>query len=146
MSTTNGYGVVNVSHVAMFTNFGGTCVSDHLTLEPSAGYGGLNHHDGDGYGGPDIGHLVKLNMEARLAERRGQLPEVIDGLPKYLKAKYPLPISVVSSDGVTDVSRILVISTINGGCENISSGSAAGCSSLDHHDGNGDPDCLSQES
>ena len=61
----------------MFSNFYGICVSDNLWLGPSAGNGGLNHHDVDGNGGPDIGHLVKLNMEARLAGRRGQLPEVM---------------------------------------------------------------------
>ena len=55
MSTLSGYGVVDVNHVAMFSNFGGTCVSDNLRLGPSAGYGGLNHHDVDGNGGPDIG-------------------------------------------------------------------------------------------
>ena len=54
MSTLSGYGVADVSHVAMFSNFGGTCVSDNLRLG-SAGYGGLNHHDVDGNGGPDIG-------------------------------------------------------------------------------------------
>ena len=37
----------------------------------------LNHHDDDGNGGPDIGHLVKLNMKAKLAGRREQLPEVV---------------------------------------------------------------------
>ena len=51
-------------------------VSVIIRLGPSIGYGGLNHHDVDGNGGPDIGHLVKLNMEARLAGSRGQLPEV----------------------------------------------------------------------
>ena len=55
MSTNSGYCVVAVSHVAMFSNFGGTCVSDNLRLGPSAGYVGLNHHDVDGNGGPDIG-------------------------------------------------------------------------------------------
>ena len=38
----------------MFSNFSGICVSDNLRLGPSAGYGGLNHHDVDGNGGPDI--------------------------------------------------------------------------------------------
>ena len=76
MSTTSGHGVVHVIHVAMFSNFGGTCVIDNLRLGPSAGYGSLNHHDVDGNGGSDIGHVVKL-MEARLAGRRGQLPEVM---------------------------------------------------------------------
>ena len=43
MSTTSGYGVVSVSHVAMFSNFGGTCGSNNLRLRPSAGLnGGLN--------------------------------------------------------------------------------------------------------
>ena len=28
MSTLSGYGVADASHVAMFSNFGGTCVSD----------------------------------------------------------------------------------------------------------------------
>ena len=55
MPTSSGYGIVDVSHVAMFSNFGGTCVIDHLRLVPSAGYGGLNHHDVDDNGGPDIG-------------------------------------------------------------------------------------------
>ena len=55
MSTLSGYGVADVSHVSMFSNLGGTCVSDNLRLGPSAGYGGLNHHDVDGNGGPDIG-------------------------------------------------------------------------------------------
>ena len=77
MSTTSGYAVVDESHVAMFNNFGGTCVGNNLGLGPSAGYGGLNHHDVDGNDGPDIGHLVKLNMEARLAGRRGQFPEAM---------------------------------------------------------------------
>ena len=30
-------------------------VSDNLRLGPSAGYEGLNHHDVDGNGGPDVG-------------------------------------------------------------------------------------------
>ena len=55
MSTFSGYGVADASHVVMFSNFGGTCVSDNLRLRPSAGYEGLNHHDVDGNGGPDIG-------------------------------------------------------------------------------------------
>ena len=38
----------------MFSNFGGTCASDNLRLGLSAGYGGLNHHDVNGNGGPDI--------------------------------------------------------------------------------------------
>ena len=29
----------------MFSNFGGICVSDNIRLGPSAGDGGLNHHD-----------------------------------------------------------------------------------------------------
>ena len=59
MSTLNGYDV-DVSHVAMVSTFGGICVSDNLRLGPSANDGGLNHHDVDGNGGPDIGHLVNL--------------------------------------------------------------------------------------
>ena len=55
MSTLSGYGVADASHVAMFSNFGGTCVSENLRLGLSAGYEGLNHHDVDGNGGPDIG-------------------------------------------------------------------------------------------
>ena len=55
MSTLSGYGVADASHVAMFSNFGGTCVSDNLRLGPSPGYGGLNHYDVNGNGGPDIG-------------------------------------------------------------------------------------------
>ena len=54
MSTMSGYGVVDVSHVALFSNLV-ALVSDNLRLRPSAGYGGLNHHDVDGNGGPDIG-------------------------------------------------------------------------------------------
>ena len=54
MSILSSYGVADASHVAMFSNLGGTCVSDNLRLG-SAGYGGLNHHDVDGNGGPDIG-------------------------------------------------------------------------------------------
>ena len=54
ISTTSGYGDVDVSHVAMFSNFGCTYVSDNLRLGPSAGYEGLNHHDVDGNGDPDI--------------------------------------------------------------------------------------------
>ena len=53
--TQSGYGVVDVSHVARFSNFGGTCFSDNLRLGPSAGYEGLSHHDVDGNGGSDIG-------------------------------------------------------------------------------------------
>ena len=45
MSTTSGYGVVGVRYVAMFSNFGGTCVSGNLRLGTSADYGGLNHHE-----------------------------------------------------------------------------------------------------
>ena len=37
MSTLSGYVVADVSHVAMFSNFDGTCVSDNLRLGPSAG-------------------------------------------------------------------------------------------------------------
>ena len=71
MSILGGYGVADASHVTMNSNFDGICVSDSLRLGLSACYGGLNYHDVDGNGGPDIGHLVKLNMEARLAGRRG---------------------------------------------------------------------------
>ena len=39
----------------MFSNFGGTCISDNLRLGTSAGYRGLNRHDVDGNGNPDIG-------------------------------------------------------------------------------------------
>ena len=77
MSILSGYGVADESHVAMFSNFDGICVSDNLRLEPSAGDGGLNHHNVDNSGGLDIEHLVKLNMEARHAGRRWQLPEVM---------------------------------------------------------------------
>ena len=77
MSILSGDGVADASHVDMFSNFDGICVSDNLRLVPSAGYGSLNHHNVDGNGGPDIGHLVELNMEARPAGRRGHLPEVI---------------------------------------------------------------------
>ena len=52
MSTLSGYGVPDASYVAMFNNFGGTCVSDNFRLEPSTGYGGLNYHDVDGNGDP----------------------------------------------------------------------------------------------
>ena len=55
MSTLSGYGVADVNYVPMFSNFGRICVSDNLRLGPSAGYEGLNHHDVDGNGGPDIG-------------------------------------------------------------------------------------------
>ena len=48
-----------------------------IRLGPSVGYGGSNHHDVDNSGGLDIGHLVELNMEARHAGKRGQLPEVM---------------------------------------------------------------------
>ena len=47
--------LMQAMHAAMFRNFGGTCVSNNLRLGPSAGCGGLNHHDVDGNGGPDIG-------------------------------------------------------------------------------------------
>ena len=48
-----------------------------IRLGPSVSYGGLNYHDVDNSGGLDIGHLAKFDMEARLAGRRGQLPEVM---------------------------------------------------------------------
>ena len=63
--------------MVLLSNFDGICVGDNLRLGSYASYGGLNHHDVDGNGGPDIGHLVKLNMEVRLAGRRRQLPEVV---------------------------------------------------------------------
>ena len=47
--------LMQAMHAAMFHNIGGTCVSNNLRLGPSAGYGGLNHHNVDGNGGPDIG-------------------------------------------------------------------------------------------
>ena len=62
--TTCGYCVADVSHVAMFSNFDGNYISDNLRL------GSNSHDDVDRNGGPDIEHLVKLNMEARLAGRR----------------------------------------------------------------------------
>ena len=55
MSTLSGYVVADASHVAMFSNFGGTYVSDNLRLGLSAGYGDLNHHDVVDNGGPGIG-------------------------------------------------------------------------------------------
>ena len=55
MSTLSSSDVADASYVAMFSNFGGTCVSDNFRLGPSAGYGGLNHHDVDGNGGFGIG-------------------------------------------------------------------------------------------
>ena len=42
-----------------------------------------------------------------------------------MKAQCPLSISIVISDGVADVNHIPVISTIDGGYENLSLGSAA---------------------
>ena len=48
-----------------------------IRLGPPVGYGGLNHHDVDNSGGLDIEHLVKLNMEAKNAGRRWQVPEVM---------------------------------------------------------------------
>ena len=55
MTILSGYGVVDASHVAMFSNFGGICVSNNLWLGPSASDGGLNYHDVDGNDGPDFG-------------------------------------------------------------------------------------------
>ena len=55
MSTLCGYDAADLSHVAIFSNFDSTCVSDNLRLGPSAGYGGLNHHDVDDSSGLDIG-------------------------------------------------------------------------------------------
>ena len=40
-------------------------------------YGGLNHHNVGDSGGLDIEHLVKLNIGARHAGRRRQLPEAM---------------------------------------------------------------------
>ena len=68
-----------------------------------------------------------------------------DDIPKYLKAQYPLSISIVISDGVAEVNHIPVISTIDGGCENLSLGSAASCASLNHLGGNGGPFNSSKE-
>ena len=51
MFITSSYGVDDVNHAAMLSNFGVCCVSGNLSLGPAAGYGGLNHN----YGGPDIG-------------------------------------------------------------------------------------------
>ena len=45
-----------------------------------------------------------------------------DDLLKYLKTQWPLPIFIVSGDGVADVNHIPVISTIDGSCENLSLG------------------------
>ena len=42
----------------MFNIFGGTYVGYILRFGPFASYGGLNHHDVDGNGGPDVGHLI----------------------------------------------------------------------------------------
>ena len=53
-----------------------------------------------------LGHLVKLNMEAKLAGRK-RATSRSDDLLKYLKAQCPLSISIVISDGVTDVNHIL---------------------------------------
>ena len=114
-----------------------------IRLGPSVGYGGLNHHDVDYSGGLDIGHLVKLNMEARHTGSRGQLPEVMIFRSTW-KAQYSLPISIVRSDGVADVNHIPVISTIDGSCENLSLGSAASCASLNCLDCNGGFSSLSQ--
>ena len=52
-------------------------VSVIIRLGSSVGYRGLNRHDVDNSVGLDIGHLDKLNMEARQAGRGGQLPEVM---------------------------------------------------------------------
>ena len=42
--------------------------------------------------------------------------------------------SALSGDGVADVRHILVISTVDDDCENLSLGSAASCASLSHLD------------
>ena len=44
------------------------------------------------------------------------------------------------------MNHIPVINTIDGGCENLSLGSAASCASLNHLGGNGGPYSLSKES
>ena len=44
-----------------------------------------------------------------------------------MKAQCPLSISIVISYDVADVNHIPVISTIDGGCENLSLGSAVKC-------------------
>ena len=67
-------------------------------------------------------------------------------LPKYLKVQCLLSISIVISDAIVDVNHMPVISTINGGCENLSLESAASCASLNHLGDNGDPYNLSKES
>ena len=54
MSILSGYGVADESHVAMFSSFEDIYVNDNLRLGPSAGDGGLNHHDVDGNGGLDL--------------------------------------------------------------------------------------------
>ena len=69
-----------------------------------------------------------------------------DDLLKYLKGQCPLSISIIIIDGVADVNHILIINTIDGGCENLSLGSAASCASLNHLGGNGGPYSLSKES
>ena len=119
-------------------------VSVIIRLGPSVGYGGLNHHDVYNSGVLYMGHLVKLNIEARHAGGRGQLPEVF--FRSTWKAQYSLPISIVRSDGVADVNHVPVISTIDGICENLSLGSAASCASLNHLDCNGGPSSLAKES
>ena len=43
------------------------------------------------------------------------------------------------------MNHIIVISTIDGGGENLSFGSATSCASLNHIDCNGGPDSSSQE-
>ena len=126
----------------MFSNIYGTSVSDNQ-VGTFCWLWSFKSSYVDNSGGLYIGYLVKLNMEARHAGRRGQLPEVM--ISKYLKAQCPLPISIVSNDGVADMNHVPVISTIDGSCENLSLGSAASCASLDHLDGNGGPYSLSKE-
>ena len=58
MLTTRFYYVAHLSHVAMFNIFGGANVCYILRLRTSASYRGLNHHDVDDNGDPDIGHLI----------------------------------------------------------------------------------------
>ena len=46
--------VVLVLLMTAISNFDGLCVSDNPRLGPPAGYGGLNHHDVYGNGGPNL--------------------------------------------------------------------------------------------
>ena len=51
-----------------------------------------------------------------------------------MKARCPLPISIVSGDGVADVRHIPVISTTDGSYENLSLRLATSFASLNHLD------------